>query len=149
MRSLLVRLVLVVSLASGALPEPVRASGTSTATSGDSSAIQVQHRDPCLFYRSQAWHRELAHFSQDMLWSCEAIEQRRRAGVQLGDRLTAADFALRSYRERVIETARSNYRMSVLEGLETFHRRVTESQKRAIAEETGALAAMEALNHGF
>ncbi|WP_424933645.1 hypothetical protein [Amaricoccus macauensis] len=117
--------------------------------SGDSEFGRAQQRDPCLFYRSQAWNRDLAHYSRDMLWSCEAIEQRRRAGMQLSDRLQAAEFALMTYRSRVIAMALEKFRQEETFGADTFHREVSETEKWAIAEETGALAAMEALNHGF
>lgn len=105
--------------------------------------------DPCRFYRSQAWRQGLTHYTRDMLWSCEAIAQRRQAGMQLSDRLTAADLALKAYRARIVEAALAHYRRSESLGLDTFHRRVPESEMRQIAEESGVLAAMEALSEGF
>lgn len=105
--------------------------------------------DPCRFYRSQAWRQGLMHFSQDMLWSCEAIAERRRAGIRLSDRLIAAEAALEAYRTGVINFARARYQRSRDLGLDTFSRRVTEQEKREIAQSSGAFAAIEALAGGY
>ncbi|MEM8570880.1 MAG: hypothetical protein AAGG56_08205 [Pseudomonadota bacterium] len=115
---------------------------------GSSDAPQVKS-DPCLFYRSQAWRQGVSHYAQEMLLSCEAITNRRQAGIELSDRLLAAEHALKEYRSRVIARAVRHYRSDEMPRSDTGHHRVSEEEKRKIAEESGVLLAMEGLSSGF
>lgn len=80
-----------------------------------------------------------------MLWACEAIETRRAAMIPLSERLQTMAGALERYRDALIAAARDSYRRdreSALFGL-------SETEKRALAERTGTLAALDAIRTGY
>ncbi|WP_111429802.1 hypothetical protein [Rhodobacteraceae bacterium DSL-40] len=114
--------LLLLAPLSGAMPSSSRAANDTLLPAHATG----QTVDPCLFYRSQARLRGLGHFTQSMLRSCEASE----AGMHLSDRLAAAEAALEACRAGII-----------LSG-------VSEEEKPAIAERSGALGAMDALDTG-
>lgn len=102
--------------------------------------------DPCSFFRGQAWGQGLKHFSHEMLWSCEAIEARRGAGIALSERLDVAARALDAYRTALVAAAAREFRDLRAAGDSAATMRVSPTEKTRIAQETGALDAIAALN---
>lgn len=97
---------------------------------------------PCTFYRGQAYRMGMTHYATEMLWACEEIAARRAAGMPLSDRLLATEHALLAYREALSEARQGG-------GEAGSHLSMSEARKRAIAETTGVLAALEAISGGF
>ena len=95
------------------------------------------------------FRRGLGHFTQSMLWSSEAIAARRGAGMHLSDRLAAAEAAHEARRAGVITAARHSFQENLAFGRNSFLSRVSEEEKAAIAERSGALGAMDALHPGY
>ena len=85
--------------------------------------------NPCAFFSDRAYGRGLDHPATGMLWACEAIADRRRAGLALGDRLAATDFALGRYQAAVTADPGAD--------------------DAALARSTGTLDALEAIAAGF
>ena len=102
--------------------------------------------DACGFHRSEAFGRGITHYATEMLWACEAIADRRAAGMPLGDRLAVIEVALAAYREAVIAAGRRAF--AERRG-NTGMPKLTEAAKRDLAERSGALAALEAIQTGF
>jgi hypothetical protein len=102
--------------------------------------------DPCLFFRGQAYKRSIDDFATEMLLACEVIARRRAAGVPLGDRLTATEAMLETYREAVLAARPDSFAAG---GTLRWELGLTAAQKQAIADETGVLLALEAIRHGF
>ena len=112
------------------------------ARAGDDAPRALADRaHPCTFYRGQAHRMGVAHFATEMLWACEAIAARRAAGMALSDRLLATEFALSAYRQAVAADREDGERRSYLS--------MSEVRKREIAEQTGVLAALQAISEGF
>ena len=105
--------------------------------------------DPCSFYRGQAYGKGLAHFTTEMLWTCEAIAARRAAGMTLGDRLQAADMALNRYRAALLDAGRARFRSARAGAPRPGVLGLDDAAKRALAENSGALAALDAIRTGF
>jgi hypothetical protein len=100
--------------------------------------------DPCTFYRMRARNLGINHWATEVVWACEAIAQRREAGMDLNDRMLAVEFALESYREALVADRR--------ERIARPGSRARAEQREAeerLAEETGMLAALEAIRTGF
>lgn len=80
---------------------------------------------PCAFFRDHAWGKGLDDPATAMLWACEAVAARRDAGVPLGDRLAAVEFALARYRAALlvaapggeVEAARTSGALDALAGI--------------------------------
>jgi hypothetical protein len=98
---------------------------------------------PCTFFRGQAHRMGMTHFLTEMLWACEAIVERRAAGMTLSDRLLATERALLDYRS-ALGAARASAGANGGSPLS-----VSETRKREIAEATGVLGALEAISAGF
>jgi hypothetical protein len=97
----------------------------------------------CGFFRNQAYGKGLAHFATEMLWACETIAARRGAGLPLSERLEAAEAALLRYRDGILAGDRDAV---------SSHRPVFglgDARKRELAEATGVLAALSAIETGF
>ncbi len=105
--------------------------------------------DPCGFYRSQAFGRGLTHYATEMLWACEAIQARRVADMALSDRMLAVEFALERYREAVIAAGAADFTRQRSRMSATGYFGADEAAKAEIAENTGMLAALEAIRSGF
>ncbi len=116
---------------------------------GDAPAAASQRTDPCGFYRGQAFGRGLAHFSTEMLWACEAITMRRTGAVDLSERLAAVERALERYRAAVIAEGSAAFARGRARGPMSQRLGADETVKAALAERTGALAALEAVRSGF
>lgn len=103
--------------------------------------------DPCDFYRHRAWGQGIGHYTMEMSWACEAIATRRRASVPLGERLEAMAVALERFRAGFAEAAgagdRDMYR------LQMRHVRMSPEAQLALAEETGVMSALAAIQSGF
>jgi hypothetical protein len=108
--------------------------------------MSLKPSDPCSFFRGQAWGQGLNHFSQDMLWSCEAIEARRGAGIALSDPLDIVASALDAYRTALVAAAGREFRNLRAAGGSAAIMQVSPTEKTRIAQETGALDAIAALN---
>ena len=105
--------------------------------------------DSCTFFRSQAYNHGLDDFSTEMLMACQQIARRHAAGVPLGDRLTATEAILDTYRKAVVAAATAAYERK-REGIRApWARGLSQEEKRAIADETGALLALEVIRTGF
>lgn len=104
--------------------------------------------DPCTFYRGQAWGRGLTHFTTEMLWACEAVQDRRRAGFALSPRLVEVEAALERYRVAFVEIAVAAFARdrarSMLRGAAGG-----DAGRMELAERTGTLAALESIRTGF
>jgi hypothetical protein len=103
--------------------------------------------DDCGFYRGAAFNKGLTHFATEMLWACEAIQERRNAGMRLSPRLSLAADRMDAYRTAVVQasvaalgTARKERRIRLGLG---------EAEQQALARSTGALDALEAIRAGF
>ncbi len=104
--------------------------------------------DPCQFFRRQAFNESLQHYSREMLWACEEIARRKAAGIPLSDRLQATAGILDTYREALIAGAEA-FAQKRPAGLPPWAPALSEEQKYAIADQTGALLALEAIRSGF
>lgn len=134
---------------------PLAAAGPDQIRAGDRdvarpiAARATQPADSCSFYRGQAWGKGLAHFSQEMLWTCEAIAARRQAGFALSDRLAVAATALEAFRATLLADANQGFREARASGRDPFAREMSNAEKEAIARATGALDALAQLSGGF
>jgi hypothetical protein len=108
------------------------------------SPDEARASDPCSFYRLEAYGKGLEHFATELVWACEAIAERRAAGMPLSDRMQAVAFALDRYREALVEANRAG---SPRPG--AGWREARERARAALAEETGMLAALEGIRAGF
>jgi hypothetical protein len=108
-----------------------------------------QRSDPCGFYRAQAFGRGLDHFSTEMLWACEAIVARRDADMALGERLAAVELALERYRLAVIAEGAAAFARSRSRVARSAVVTTADTSKAALAESTGALAALESVRAGY
>ncbi len=136
---------LVLVVAAGAAADTARAGGPQAPAGAPDQLHQVQ--DDCGFYRSTAFGKGLTHFATEMLWACEAIQARRRAGMALSARLAHAEERFDAYRRAVVAA-------SVADLDQARHERrirlgIGEAEKHALAESTGALLALEAIRSGF
>ena len=111
--------------------------------------LRTEPSDPCGFYRGQAYGRGLEHFSTEMVWACEAIANRRAAGMPLGERLLAAEAALDRYRAAVIAAGAISFTRNRTNRPGSAHLGTGEAAKSAIAETAGALAALDSIRSGF
>lgn len=106
-----------------------------------------QVSDTCGFYRGTAFGKGLTHFATEMLWTCEAIEQRRRAGMRLSAELANAEQRLETYRQAVVKASVSDLGHARQE--RRIQLGINEAQKYALAESTGALEALAEIRQGF
>ena len=139
LRPLILSLLLVRvdgAFAEEAAPSPVR-------------FVVLEASDACGFFRGQAYGRGLAHFSIEMLWACEAISQRRAARIPLGPRLAACDDALTRYHAAIAALARLATAERRRLGWNAPIQPLSDERRAAIAEETGTIAALEAIRAGF
>lgn len=105
--------------------------------------------DPCGFFRDQAYGRDLADYSSEMLWACEAISRRRAADMPLGPRLAVCERALERYRLAIADLARLVMAERRRLGWNAPIRPLSDERRTEIAAETGALAALKAIRSGF
>lgn len=122
------------------------------ATAGEEAAPTTSTlgaTDPCGYFRGQAYGRGLEHFLTEMLWACETIARRRQAGMPLGDRLLATEAALERYRTAVVDAAAASPGSAGASGAGGKRPAAWEAVKASIAEETGTLAALDAIRSGF
>ncbi len=105
--------------------------------------------DTCSFFRAQAFGRGLDHFSTEMLWACEAVEQRRAAEMDLSERMVAVDLALQRYQAAVVAAGSAAFARDRARQHDTGHIGTGDRTKAQIAETTGMLAALEAIRTGF
>ena len=89
----------------------------------------LQASNPCGFFHDQAWGKGIGHYATEMLWACEAIAARRRAGLPLGARLGAVDLALARYHDALVAGP--------------------DERAPELARSTGALDALQAVAAGF
>ena len=111
--------------------------------------VVLEASDSCGFFRGQAYGRGLADFTTEMLWACEAISRRREAGITLGPRLAEADRALRRYHEAITTLARRAMAERRRLGWNAPIQPLSAERQTEIAEETGALTALETIRAGF
>jgi hypothetical protein len=111
------------------------------------TAAEGQSSDPCSFYRHEAYGKGLEHFATEVVWACEAVAERRGAGMPLSDRMRAVEFALERYREAVVAANRRGF--AHRPGPGDGWRDARERTREALAAETGILAALEAIRAGF
>lgn len=125
---------------------PARAGEDATTVAAQSSPVVAVVSDPCGFFRGQAYGRGITHFATEMLWACEEIAARRSVHMALSERLTAVDLALERYRAAVVEAGAAGH----VQGRSSVHAfGPGETAKRRIADETGMMAALEAIRTGF
>ncbi len=127
------------------------AASLTAAHAGESAAPTaetLQSGDPCLFFRSQAYSRGIDDFTTRMLAACEVIARRRAAGVPLGDRLAATELMLDTYRSAVIAAGEDPKRVQH-GNAHQWSLALSHAEKHAIADETGALLALEAIRTRF
>lgn len=103
----------------------------------------------CTFFRGQAYRKGLAHFATEMLWACETIAERGVARMPLNARLAATEAAMRRYREAVIAAGRTAFAETRMQDVAPRTHGLTDATKLRIAEESGVLAALEAIRGGF
>ncbi len=139
------------------LPRPVRTAaalllaGALLAPPGPAAAEAAEEdaalAQLCGYLRSQARGQGIDHYTTEALWACEALAARRAAGMPLSDRMLAVAFALEQFREAMAEERAARYPRTRGPGIST---RVARERARAIvAEESGMLAALEAVRTGF
>lgn len=104
---------------------------------------------PCEFFRGQSYRRGLTHFATEMFWVCEVIAARKAARMPLGDRLAATDAALSDYRAAVIAAGRTAFAETRIRDIGPQNHGLSDATKRHLAEETGVLAALEAIRTGY
>ncbi len=120
---------------------PARADAGTTARIGSASG------DPCRFFRGRAFGKGVDHYATEMLWVCNAIAERRRAAMPLSDRLQATEAALENYRQGVVSAT-----VADLDRRRRARERrlgLSEEDTLRIAEESGALIALDAVRSGF
>ncbi len=105
--------------------------------------------DRCQFFRGEAYQRSLGDFAGDMLLACEEIARRVAAGVPLGDRLEAFGAMLDDYRSAVIVAGDEAFARRRRAGRAPWELGLSEAEKYAIADATGALLALDAIRGGF
>jgi hypothetical protein len=103
--------------------------------------------DLCGYYRSQARGQGLDHYTTEALWACQALAARKAAGMPLSDRMQAVAFALEQFREAMAEERAARYPRTGGPGVPT--RVARERAREIVAEESGMLAALEAVRTGF
>jgi len=122
------------------------------AARADESALTLTTLRPtntCAFFRGQAWGKGLNEPETEMLWACEAIAQRRAAQVPLGVRLEATDAALTRYREALHDTGTRGFGATSGSAPSFAPPAPAASDRRALAESTGVLAALMAIAEGY
>lgn len=102
--------------------------------------------DPCGFFRGQAYGRGLSHVATEMLWACEEIAARRAAGMTVSERLVAVELALDRYRAEVVAAGAAGFARGVTS---SHYFGPGDAAKHRIAEDSGMLAALEAIRTGF
>jgi hypothetical protein len=110
-------------------------------------AARSNGADPCNFYRVRARGKGINHYLTEVVWACEMVVQRRETGVGMSERMVAVEFALEQYREALVEDRRNPRVPAGLRG--TALRAAQEAERDRIAEESGMLAALEAIRLGF
>lgn len=123
------------------------AAGSVSAGDAGGAPIEGQASDPCSFYRLEAWGKGLEHYATEVVWACEVVAERRGAGMPLSDRMKAVAFALERYRSALVEANRRGF--AHRPGPGDGWREARERGRAALAEETGMLAALEAIRSGF
>jgi hypothetical protein len=103
--------------------------------------------NPCGFFRNQAFGKGLSDPATEMLWACQEIATRRAAEIPLGVRLEATELALMRYREALLVASRGSYATDSGRGPTSTY--PSASDKHAIAETTGVLAALMAISGGY
>lgn len=103
--------------------------------------------EPCDFYRGRAWGQGIADYTTEMLWACEAIAARQAAGVPLSPRLAEMAAALERFRTAVVDTGLVMFTES--RRLQSRHLGISRERQREIAESTGVIAALAAIQTGF
>ncbi len=111
--------------------------------------VVLEASDSCGFFRGQAYGRELADYSTEMLWVCEIISRRRAADAPLGAPLAACENALERYRLAITDLTRLATAERRRLGWNAPIRPLSEERRTEIAEETGALDALAAIRAGF
>ena len=105
--------------------------------------------DPCVFFRSQAYSRGVYDFAAEMLAACEEIARRRASSSPLGDRLIATEAMLNDYRAALIAAGAEAFARKRRGGEAPWSLGLSDAEKYAIADATGALLALEAIRLGF
>lgn len=122
-------------------PAPVLADGNAGAPIAETGP------DPCHFFRGRALGKGVDHYATEMLWVCDAIADRRAAALPMSDRLRATEAALDGYRREVLAASVADFvRRRAARDLTLG---LSEADTLRIAEETGALGALEAVRAGF
>ena len=103
----------------------------------------------CVFFRSQAYSRGVYDFAAEMLAACEEIARRRAASSPLSDRLIATEAMLNDYREALIAAGAEAFARKRQGGEAPWSLGLSDAEKYAIADATGALLALEAIRLGF
>ncbi len=117
------------------------------ADAGAAARIESASGDPCRFFRGRAFGKGIDHYATEMLWVCDAIAERRRAAMPLSDRLLATEIALESYRRKIISAAVTDLDRRRRERDRRLG--LSEAENLRIAEESGALTALDAVRLGF
>lgn len=117
--------------------------------SAEGRAIRGTIDPACTFFRGQAYRRAVVHFATEMMWVCETIAQRRAARIALGDQLLATETAMRQYRDAVIAAGRVAFAETRSSDAAPRIHGLSDDAKRRLAEETGALLALDAIRDGF
>jgi hypothetical protein len=137
------------------LPRPAAAAGlllagALLAPQGPAAAETVEDAalaQLCGYYRSQARGQGINHYTTEALWACEALSARRAAGMPLSDRMLAVAHALEQFREAMSEERAARYPRTGGPGIPL--RVARERTREIVAEESGMLAALEAVRTGF
>jgi hypothetical protein len=116
---------------------------------GPVALLPQSSSDPCVFFRGQAFDKALSDYTREMLWACEEIARRRAARIPLGDRLEATAAMLDAYREAIIAAGSEAFVRNRRAGLPPWALGLSDDEKYAIADATGALLALEAIRLGF
>jgi hypothetical protein len=130
-------------VASGPAASEPAAPGTATADAAQDAALA----ELCGYYRGQARGQGLHHYTTEALWACEALAARRAAGMPLSDRMLAVAHALEQFREAMDEERAARYPRTGGPGVPL--RVARERAREIVAEESGILAALEAVRTGF
>jgi hypothetical protein len=105
--------------------------------------------DPCLFFRGQAHARGLHDFETEMLMACEEIWRRRTAGHRLSDRVQATDAMLQTYRQAVVAAGTEALSTRLRANRAPWLLGLSDEERHAIAEATGALLVLDSIRNGF
>jgi hypothetical protein len=116
---------------------------------GPTLAAARDSGDSCVFFRSQAYSRGVYDFAAEMLAACEEIARRRASSSPLSDRLIATETMLNDYRAALIAAGAEAFARKRRGGEAPWSLGLSDAEKYAIADATGALLALEAIRLGF